>query len=79
MVRISVKVGDTDIDYITITNTGEEMHGGTVYKVSSNKFGGFFINHNPRAGLTTLISHVFSHYKLVEGSHGDTPTNEEEL
>lgn len=79
MVTIDVKIGRVAVDRIKIINTGEQLHGTALYEVRSRKFGPFHVQHNPKAGLNVLISHVFSHYKMMEDSAGDTPTKEEEI
>ena len=78
MIEISVKIGDTWIDRVTVISTPGTLFGQTVYVVTSERNKTFHILHTPRTGLAVLISKVFDHLSIVD-RWTDTPTTEEEM
>jgi len=80
MLDISVTINGKGIEHVSISNTGERLHGQTVYKVFSFKRGLFTVMHSPEAGLNALLTHVFGHLQLKDQQEKlDTPTTEEEI
>ena len=78
MIIIQVKIGRERIDTVSISNTGENLFGQTVYEVESEQNKSFHVLHDPKQGLQTLIAHVFSHYAMVD-RWKDTPIETTEI
>ncbi len=77
MIRIHVTIDNETVDTVEVWNTREKLNGQTLYGVKSLRNKPVVVAHDPRHGIHKLISHVFSHYCMVERNR-DTPTTKEE-